>query len=109
MNMTDITPALLAVIGLLATVVAVVVIPWIHAKFDAEEMAEFLRWVEIGVAAAEQMYGSTAGAKKKAYVMAWLKSKGYTVKAEDVENAVEAAVLKLHAELRRGMPDAEQP
>lgn len=99
MNAIDITIVVNAVIALLATVIGVAVVPWIHTKFDAEEMSAFLRWVEIGVAAAEQIYKATEGEKKKLYVVKYLQSKGYTVDAEDIDNAIEAAVLKLHADL----------
>ena len=56
MNMIDLTPIAQALVALTAALISVVVVPWLRVKFDAEEMAEFLRWVEIGVAAAEQLY-----------------------------------------------------
>ena len=102
MNTIDITPVANALIALATALVSVVVVPWLHAKFDAEEMTEFLRWVEIGVAAAEQLFGSTDGLKKKIYVVNYLKEKGYTADVEDIENAIEAAVLKLHKEMYYG-------
>ena len=108
MNTIDITPVANALIALAAALVSVVVVPWLHAKFDAEKMAEFLRWVEIGVAAAEQLFGSADGLKKKIYVVNYLKGKGCTLDMEDIENAIEAAVLKLHNELYGGGGNAEQ-
>ena len=99
MNAIDITPIANALIALAAAVVSAVVIPWICSKGDAEELAEFLRWVEIGVAAAEQLFDSADGLKKKVYVVNYLKDKGYTADVEDIENAIEAAVLRLHKEL----------
>ena len=99
MNIIDITPIVSAIVALVATVIGAAVVPWIHKKFEAEEMSVFLRWVEIGVAAAEQLFGSADGLKKKIYVMNYLKEKGYTVDAEDIENAIEAAVLRLHTDL----------
>lgn len=109
MNMADLTPLALALIALLAALACVVIVPWAHAKFDAEEMERFLRWVEIGVMAAEQIFAATDGAAKKNYVLQFLKSKGYTANMEEIENAIEAAVLMLHKELRGGKTDAEQP
>ena len=99
MNVTDITPIANALIALIATLIGVVVVPWLHAKFDAEEMTAFLRWVEIGVAAAEQIYTANDGKLKKKYVRNFLKSKGYTADVDEIENAIESAVLKLHKEL----------
>lgn len=99
MNMIDLTPIAQALVALTAALISVVVVPWLRVKFDAEEMAEFLRWVEIGVAAAEQLYAVTDGEKKKAYVVKYLREKGYCADTYDIENAIEAAVLQLHKEL----------
>ena len=100
MNMIDITPIVNAVIALLAAIVSSVVIPWIHTKIDDAETAQFLRWVEIAVAAAEQLYHTADGEAKKRYVLDYLTQKGYELDARDVNNAIEAAVLKLHKELQ---------
>ena len=95
----DITPVLNAVVALLAALVSAVFVPWLRSKLGAEKMAEFLRWVEIGVAAAEQLYSHTDTEEKKSYVMGFLKKKGFDVDTEEVDNAIEAAVLKLHKEM----------
>ena len=108
MNATDITPVLQVLVALVAALVSAVAVPWLRAKVDAEEMDKLLRWVEIGVMAAEQIYAVTDGPAKKAYVLQFLKTKGYIVNVDEIENAIEAAVLKLHRELRGGMKDAEQ-
>ena len=99
MNMVDITPIVNAVIALLAAVISAVVIPWLHAKIDVTETTQFLRWVEIAVAAAEQLYHTADGEAKKRFVLDYLEKKGYELDARDVNNAIEAAVLKLHKEL----------
>ena len=82
-----------------AALISAVAVPWLRAKFDAEELNDFLRWVEIGVAAAEQLYNTNEGEKKKRYVVQYLNDKGFRVDVEDMENAIEAAVLQLHKEL----------
>lgn len=107
--MIDITFVLQAVIAVAAAVVSILFIPWLWAKHDEEEIKIFLRWVEIAVAAAEQLYDASAGLQKKAYVIKWLEKKGYTANTDEIHAAIEAAVLKLHAELYRGKNDAEQP
>ena len=99
MNMIDMTPAANALIALAAALISAVAVPWLRAKFDAEELNDFLRWVEIGVAAAEQLYSTNEGEKKKRYVVQYLNDKGFRVDVEDMENAIEAAVLQLHKEL----------
>ena len=105
--MTDITIVVQVVIGVAVVLLTTFFIPWLRAKHDKEEVEIFLRWVEIAVAAAEQIYGASAGLQKKAYVINWLEKKGYTANVNEIHEAIEAAVLKLHAELRRGKNDAE--
>ena len=105
MENINLTPIFQAAILLVAAIVTTFVVPWIKSKAKNEDMAIFLRWVEIAVAAAEQLYESTDGEKKKAYVLAYLNGKGYTVDVDDLENAIEAAVLKLHNELSKGGGD----
>lgn len=95
----DITPIIQAVIALLAAVITVFVIPWLKNKVGEQHMDLFLAWVDIAVAAAEQLYEAADGEKKKAYVIQFLASKGFDVNTEELDNAIEAAVLKLHNEL----------
>lgn len=94
--MTDITPIIQAVITLAVALITAFVIPWLKKKIGAENMDEFMRWVAIAVAAAEQLYESTDGEKKKAYVVEFLLSKGFKVDVDELNNAIEAAVLELH-------------
>ena len=102
MDNINLTPIFQAAILLVAAIITTFVVPWIKSKVKNENMAIFLRWVEIAVAAAEQLYESTDGAAKKEYVLTYLRDKGYTVDVDDLENAIEAAVLKLHNELSKG-------
>lgn len=99
-NTINITPIIETGILLVAAIVSAFVIPWIKSKTKNEDMEDFLRWVEIAVAAAEQIYESTDGVAKKHYVLTYLRDKGITVDEEDIENAIEAAVIRLHNELR---------
>lgn len=58
-----------------------------------------MRWIEIAVMAAQQMYHGLNGSERKEYVQQFLLSKGYDISSKEVDNAIEAAVLKLHKEL----------
>ena len=49
--------------------------------------------------AAQQLYHQLDGEERKKYVLDFLAQKGYDVSSEEIENAIEAAVLKLHQEL----------
>lgn len=108
MTAIDITPILNAMVALAAALISAVVVPWLRSKLTAEQTKELLRWAEIGVEAAEQLYATGEGEKKKAYVLQLLKNKGCSVNEEEVETAIEAAVLKLHKELYGGAADGEQ-
>lgn len=97
MNTIDITPVVNAVIALAATVVSVFLISWIKSKTTAQQRSELVAWAKIGVAAAEQIYvGQGRGDEKKQYVLEFLKSKGFDLNEESVNNAIEAAVKQLN-------------
>ena len=99
MNTIDITPVVNAVIALTATVVSVFLIPWIKSKTTVQQRSELVAWAKIGVAAAEQIYvGQGRGDEKKQYVLEFLKSKGFDLNEESVNNAIEAAVKQLNTE-----------
>lgn len=97
--MTNLTPVIEAVIALVAALISAFVIPWIRRNTSAQDRDDFLRWVEIAVAAAEQLFASTQGKEKKKYVIAFLEEKGYTWSESELNAAIEGAVLKLHREL----------
>lgn len=92
----DITQLVIGVIGICVLFVTMVILPLARAKFGNENVEEFLRWVKIGVQAAEQIYAITDGEQKKKYVLEFLDSKGYDINEDEVDKAVEAAVLELH-------------
>lgn len=97
--MTNITPIVVSVIAVILAVLTYIVIPFIESKISAQDREDLLRWVEIGVAAAQQLYYAADGSKRKQYVLEFLESKGYDVNTDEIDNALEAAVLKLHKEL----------
>lgn len=101
--MTDLTPVINAVIALIAALITAFVIPWIKRNTTAQDREEFLKWVEIAVAAAEQLFLSTQGYAKKEYVVGFLEEKGFTFSEEEINAAIEGAVLRLH----RGLEAAE--
>lgn len=103
----DMTEIIKAFVYLIAAAASAALIPWLRTKIGSENMARFLSWVDIGVAAAEQLYDSAHGAEKKAYVIAFLAEKGFRVDEEEMNVAVEAAVNRLHAELYGAERDGE--
>lgn len=97
--MTDLTPVINAFIALVAALITAFVIPWIRRNTSAKDREELLKWVEIAVMAAQQLHYQLKGEERKQYVLDFLAQKGYDVSSEEIENAIEAAVLKLHQEL----------
>lgn len=92
----NITPIVEAVVALIAALITAFVIPWIKQKISKEKLEKITMWVEIAVEAAEQFYtGSGRGAEKKAYVVEFLNTKGYTLDPESLDNLIEAAVFNL--------------
>ena len=98
-NINNITEIILAIITLISALVSAFVIPLVKKKVGAENMADFLRWVEIGVAAAEQIFTTVATAEKKQYVIDFLYAKGFAYNELEVDAAIEAAVNRLHNQL----------
>lgn len=85
-----------AIVALFVALLTVVIIPWIKSKTGAARFAEVLKWVEIAVAAAEQM--AKAGLidiPKKEYVVKFLNNSGVDVDEAELDAMIEAAVLKL--------------
>lgn len=97
--MTNLTPVINALIALIAALISAFLIPWLKRNTSAKDREELLKWVEIAVMAAQQLYHQLDGAKRKEYVMNFLRKKGYNVLSAEVDSAIEAAVLKLHREL----------
>lgn len=97
--MIDLTPVIEAVIVLLGAVVTVFLVPWIKRQTSAKDREELLKWVEIAVAAAEQLFDSTQGEEKKEAVVEFLRKEGFVFSEAEIDTAIEAAVLKLHREL----------
>lgn len=96
--MIDITPIIKAVILLLCTVVTCVLIPYIRSKTTLSKRQEILEWVNIAVAAAEQLYkGSRRGAEKKMYVQAWLRERNIVVNDSEIDAMIESAVHNLNS------------
>ena len=98
----NITEVFAAIAYLIVALLSLLVIPAIKSRVGAENMDNFLKWVDIAVAAAEQLYESTQGKAKKEYVLSYLIEKGYDVDEAELEMVVEAAVNRLHHELYGG-------
>lgn len=97
--MTNLTPILEAVVALAVTLATVFLIPWLRGKTTASQREDLLNWVDIAVAAAQQLYHQCSGQQRLEYALTVLTERGFDVDSDAVLDAVEAAVLKLHQQL----------
>ena len=95
----ELTEIIKLAIELVVACASLCLVPWLRARLNAEQVADMLRWVEIAVSAAEQLYDAARGEEKKRFVVGFLRDKGYTIDANELDLAIEAAVLKLHKEI----------
>lgn len=97
--MIDLTNLLEIIVTLVATVASLFLIPWLKSKTTSEQREDMLKWVDIAVAAAQQLYHQRDGETRLDYALSVLAERGYDVNSDAVLDAVEAAVLKLHQQL----------
>lgn len=97
--MTNLTPVFNALITLIFTLLTVFLVPWIKANLTAKQTDQLVKWAEIAAAAAQQLYWSFDGETRKQHALELLAEKGFDIDSAEVQNALEAAVLKLHSEL----------
>ena len=94
--MIDLTDIISAVITLIVAVITTFLIPYLKSKVDEMKFENIKTWVKVAVEAAEMIYtGTGRGEEKKAYVLNYLNSKGYTIDPESINNLIESAVLEL--------------
>jgi len=90
----NLTPLIDAAIKLLASIVLVMIIPWVKSKLTAQQQELVRAAVSVAVYAAEQLYGAGAGKEKLMYVKGQLAKKGFHVDIDEIEAAVhELAVI----------------
>lgn len=88
---------ILALIGLLGTVITTVLVPYLRSRTTKEQREDIYFLVTLAVQAAEQIYfNSGQGKEKKEYVINYLYSRGIKLTIEDLDLFIEAAVLELN-------------
>ena len=102
--MINLTAIFEAVIALVLALASAFLLPWLKSRTTAEQRTELLKWVDIAVAAAQQLHHQADGEARLEYALSVLWARGFDVDTVEVRNAVEAAVLKLHQQLE-GTPN----
>ncbi|MBR5202656.1 MAG: holin [Clostridia bacterium] len=99
MEYIDLTNIVAVIIGLILALVARYAVPFLKEKYGEAKFQNIAKYVKIAVGAAEMLYSeSGAGAEKKAYVIDYLKRKGFTIDFETLDNLIENAVFELNKE-----------
>lgn len=97
--MIDLTPIFNALILLISALLTAFLVPWIKSNLTAKQTEQLMKWAEIAAAAAQQLYWDMDGETRKQHALELLAEKGFDINSTEVQNALEAAVLKLHKEL----------
>ena len=83
------------IISLLSALITVFLIPLLKQRLTQEKQEKLIFWIQTAVTAAEQIYGTKAGQKKKEYVVKFLLSKGIVFDVDEVSALIESEVYKL--------------
>jgi LL-H family phage holin len=96
----DLTRLILAIIGIMASVVSVYLIPLIKAKLGANKWDQFMKIVSVAVDAAEQLGLTDVAINKLEYAMQQVKltmqKQGLTYDDATIRAAIESLVLQLN-------------
>ncbi len=93
----DFQPVISAVIALIGAIITTVIVPYIRSKTTQQQRDELMKWVQIAVAAAEQLFpAAKSGRQKKAYVQKFLTGQGYDSADPEIDTMIEAAVSKIN-------------
>ncbi len=93
--MFDFTPLVEALIGLAATAITVFLIPWLKERYGNEVLEKAKGWVQIGVLAAEKLYGAGNGDAKLAYVTEFLAQHKIKLDIDTLKALVNAEIKKM--------------
>ena len=104
----DITQIAVALIALLSAVITGFIIPWLKSKISINndklsdnQRALLTLSIETAVKAAEQLFYSEEGEKKKAYVLSILRAQGFDVDSSALDAEVEKMVFDVHSAMKK--------
>ena len=92
----DLTAIVVALIGVLGTVITTVLVPYFKSKTTEAQRGNIYFWAKIAVEAAEKIYKESGmGKQKKTYVKEFLKEHGIELDEKQVDVVIESAVLQM--------------
>lgn len=84
------------ILSVAAASITYFIIPLLKSKTSAAELAQMREWVDIAVAAAEQVFtGSGRGTEKKSFVLEWLEQRKIALDYKVLDTMIESAVYAL--------------
>lgn len=97
----DLTSIIVALIGVLSTVITTVLVPYIRTKLSVEQQKKLQGWIQVAVSAAEQLSKTGIIDKKdrKQYVLDFLNRHGMTADMDLIDTMLEGAVYDLPSKL----------
>lgn len=96
LKLIDLTPIVEALIGVLAAVITVYLIPWIKSKTTATQLSHIRSCVEVAVYAAEKLYGAGKGEEKLAYAQKILEEKfNITLDMSKLKTMIDATIKNM--------------
>lgn len=96
----DLTAVVVALIGVLGTVITTVLVPYFKSKTTETQRENIYFWAKIAVEAAEKLYrDSGMGAQKKAFVKDFLAEHGINLDERQIDVVIESAVLQMQKAL----------
>lgn len=95
-NVINLTPLVVALIGVIGAIIARYLIPYIKARTTIEQQQNIQMWTRIAVEAAEMIFREAGkGAEKYKYVEQFLIDKGFTLDPQEIKVLIESAVNEL--------------
>lgn len=95
----NLTQIIMAVLTFIFGLIAKYGIPWLVANTDEKKRAKIADIVQTGVEAADRWLKTASGEEKKAYVVEYMKERGYEVDTDNIHSElnamIEAAVERL--------------
>ena len=108
LNTIDLTPVIEALLGLLAMLLTYRLLPWLKGKLTAQQQEMLWMTTRTLVFAAEQVYGSKAGAAKLAWVETELEKRGFKVDTAVIESIIKEFGTELHSGEKEEPPKAAE-
>ena len=91
----DATQVVLALMTLISGVVTTFLVPWLKQRLNAGQRERLAALIRVGVFAAQQLFRSDEGVRKKTYVIQLLEEQGYRIDSEMIDAQIEAELMEL--------------